>query len=373
MNKLKDLNHLTGRRPGVSFLFAIAIALFLASFAPAQDGRLVREKVHGTSLEKTSTGESADRFVSIYLPPSYDTAPNKRYPVVYLLHGITDTDEVWTSAWRKGEAWQSVPDVMNRGIAEKRFGEMIIVMPNELTNWGGSFYTNSTATGNWEDFTVKDLVTYVDGKYRTLARANSRGLAGHSMGGYGAIKIGMKHPYVYSVIYGINPAVLDWGRDLTIDNPSFRFLTTNKITSPEDALKGGIYAIGAIVVAQAFSPNPEKPPLFIDLPFAMVDGKLQPAGPAFSQWQENMPVHMVEKYAANLRKLRGFRFDSGYEDQFTHIPPTARALSAALTARGIDHVFEEYNGDHRNRMMGRTGRLANEVLPYFWLLLESEK
>ena len=373
MNNHKDLKHLSGIRPGVSLLFAIVLALFLATAAPAQDGRLVREKVHGASLEKTSTGESADRFVSIYLPPSYDTAPSKRYPVVYLLHGITDTDEAWTNPWRKGEAWQSLPDIMNRGIAEKRFGEMIIVMPDAKTNWGGSFYTNSTVTGNWEDFIVKDLASYVDGKYRTLARATSRGLAGHSMGGYGAIKIGMKHPDVYSVVYGINPAVLDWGRDLTIDNPSFRYLATNKIASPEDALKGGIYAIGAIVVAQAFSPNLDKPPLFIDLPFAMVDGRMQPAEPAFSKWQENMPVHMVEKYASNLRKLRGFRFDSGYGDEFTHIPPTARALSAALTARGIAHVFEEYNGDHRNRMMGRTGRLANEVLPYFWLLLDAEK
>lgn len=357
----------------VVFLFAILLVFLAAPFAAAQEGRLVREKVHGSSLEKTPTGESADRSVSIYLPPSYETSPNKRYPVVYLLHGITDTDDAWINPWKKdGDPWQTLQGVMNRGIAEKRFGEMIIVMPSELTNWGGSFYTNSTVTGNWEDFTVKDLVTFVDSKYRTLARPSSRGLAGHSMGGYGAIKLGMKHPDVYSVVYGMNPAVLDWGRDLTIDNPSFRFLLTNKITSPEDALKGGLHAVGAIVVAQAFSPNPEKAPLFIDLPFAVVDGKLQPAEPAFSKWQENMPVHMVEKYAANLRKLRGLRFDSGYEDEFTHIPLTARALSAALTARGIEHVFEEYNGDHRNRMMGRTGRLANEVLPYFWLLLDSE-
>jgi S-formylglutathione hydrolase len=373
-SKQRNLLTCSPMRPWVAVLFAILLTLASAPFVLAQEGRLIREKVHGTSLEKTVTGESADRSVSIYLPPSYDTSPNKRYPVVYLLHGITDTDDAWINPWKKdSDPWQTVQGVMNRGIVEKRFGEMIIVMPNELTNWGGSFYTNSTATGNWEDFTVKDLVTYIDGKYRTLARPSSRGIAGHSMGGYGAIKLGMKHPEVYSVVYGMNPAVLDWGRDLTVDNPAFRFLVTNKVASPEDAVKGGLYALGAIVVAQAFSPNPNRPPLFIDLPFAMVDGKVQPAEPAFSKWQENMPVHMVEKYAANLRKLRGFRFDSGYEDEFTHIPPTARALSAALTARGIDHVFEEYNGDHRNRMMGRTGRLANEVLPYFWLLLDSEK
>lgn len=373
MKNYQRENFRTSVRRNITLFFAGVLLLLAAASALAQEGRLVREKVHGVSLEKTVTAESADRFVSVYLPPGYETSPNKRYPVVYLLHGITDTDEDWTTPWKKDDPWQSLQGIMNRGLAEKRFGEMIIVMPDAKTNWGGSFYTNSSVTGNWEDFIVKDLVSYIDGKYRTLARPGGRGLAGHSMGGYGAIKLGMKHPEVYSVVYGINPAVLDWGRDLTIDNPSFRYLVTNKIASPDDAIKGGLYALGAIIVAQAFSPNPDKGPLYIDLPFAMVDGRLQPSEPAFSKWEENMPVHMAEKYAGNLRKLRGFRFDSGYEDEFTHIPPSARSLSAALTARGIDHIFEEYNGDHRNRMMGRTGRLANEVLPYFWLLLDSEK
>jgi len=353
--------------------FLLLLGLLAVAAASAQDGRLVRETVHGMSLERNVTGDSADRRVSVYLPPSYDTSPQKRYPVVYVLHGITDTDGTWISPWTKnGDPWQTIPGVMNRGIAEGRFGEMIIVMPDQLTKWGGSFYSNSSATGNWEDFTVKDLVNYIDGKYRTLARSSSRGIAGHSMGGYGAIKLGMKHPDVYSVVYGINPAVLGWGSDLTLNNPSFKFLLTTPVTNQQEAFKGGIYAIGAIVVGQAFSPNPSKPPLFVDLPFQIVNGKLEPAEPAFSKWQENMPVNMVEKYQANLRKLRGLRFDSGYEDEFTHIPPTAKAFSTALTARGIDHIFEEYNGDHRNRMWGRTGRMASEILPYFWLLLERE-
>lgn len=355
-----------------TFLLAILLAFVCAPLALAQEGRLVREKVHGQSLEKTVTGEAADRSVSVYLPPSYDAAPTKRYPVVYLLHGITDTDETWIRSWTRGDPWQSVPGIMDRGITEKRFGEMIIVMPDARTNWGGSFYTNSTATGNWEDFIARDLVTYIDGKYRTLARASGRGIAGHSMGGYGAIKLGMKHPEVYSVVYGMNPAVLGWAQDLSGENPAFNFLLTKKPNSPAEVMQGGFYALGIIVVAQAFSPNPERGPLFIDLPFALVEGKLQKAEPTYGKWNENMPLYMVEKYASNLKSLRGFRFDSGYDDQFKHIPPTSRALSAALTKQGIEHVFEEYNGDHRNRMMGRTGRLATEVLPYFWLLLDSE-
>ena len=354
-------------------LFVMFLSLLAAHSTLAQEGRLVRETVHGVSIKKNVTGESPDRRVSVYLPPSYDTSPQKRYPTVYVLHGITDTDGTWISPWtRSGDPWQTIPGVMNRGIAEKRFGEMIIVMPDQLTKWGGSFYTNSAATGNWEDFTVGDLVNYIDGKYRTLANPASRGIAGHSMGGYGAIKLGMKHPNVYSVVYGINPALLGWGKDLMPDNPSFKFLLTTPVTNQEEAFKGGIYAIGAIVVGQAFSPNPAKAPLFTDLPFKIVNGRMEPAEPAFSKWQENMPLYMIEKYETNLRKLRGLRFDSGYEDEFTHIPPTSKAFSTALTSRGIDHIFEEYNGDHRNRMWGRTGRMAGEILPYFWLLLDSQ-
>ena len=274
---------LAGSRLRSGFLFAIALTILSGTVTLAQEGQIVRQKVHGLSLEKSVTGESADRSVSVYLPPSYDTSPNKRYPVVYLLHGITDTDETWINPWKKGDPWQTLQGVMNHGIAEKRFGEMIIVMPDELTKWGGSFYTNSIVTGNWEDFTVRDLVKYIDGKYRTLARASSRGITGHSMGGYGAIKLGMKHPNVYSVVYGINPAVLGWGRDLTIENPAFTFLLTNKIASPEDAIKGGFYALGVIVVAQAFSPNPEKGPPYVDLPFALVDGRIQPSEPTFAR------------------------------------------------------------------------------------------
>jgi S-formylglutathione hydrolase FrmB len=351
-------------------LLATLLVCVLASAAVAQEGRVVRDKIHAPSLEKNVTKEATDRDVSIYLPPGYDSSPNKRYPVIYLLHGIGDNDQTWTTPWVKGAAWQSLPDVMNRGIAEHRFGEMMVVMPDARTNWGGSFYTNSAATGNWEDFIVSDLVRYIDSKYRTLARSESRGLAGHSMGGYGAIKLGMKHPEVYSVVYGINPAVLGWAEDLSAENPAFDWVLTKQPKTIEEAMQGGFYPVGIIVVAQAFSPNGNQPGTFADLPFKRVDGKIEKAEPAYTQWSENMPLYMVDRYVANLKKLRGFKFDSGYEDEFKHIPPTTRAFSAALTKNGVNHVFEEYNGDHRNRMMGREGRLANEVLPYFWMLLD---
>ncbi|HEY9405632.1 MAG TPA: alpha/beta hydrolase-fold protein [Pyrinomonadaceae bacterium] len=353
-----------------ALLFLLPLFLLAVPAALSQEGRLVREKVHGASLENNVTGEATDRNVSVYLPPSYDRADGKRYPVIYLLHGIGDTDKEFTSAWKnQTDAWGTIRGLMNNGVAEGRFGEMIVVMPDQRTKMMGSFYTNSAATGNWEDFTAKDLVGYIDRKYRTLARAESRGLAGHSMGGYGAIKVGMKHPEVFSVVYAMNPALLGWGADISPENPAF--VAAFKIRTLEEVMRGGVYSIGALCVAQAFSPNPQRAPFYADMPYKFVDGKLQPDEPAYTKWTRNMPLNMAAQYKANLLRLRGLRFDTGWEDEFTHIPPTTRAFARRLTELGIEHTFEEYNGDHRNRMWGRTGRLYTEVLPYFWLLLDS--
>jgi S-formylglutathione hydrolase FrmB len=355
----------------VSFLLFVVLSLVFSYGARAQQGKIVKETVHGVSLEKTVTGEIADRNVSVYLPPSYDASTNKRYPVIYLLHGIGDTDGTWTKAWKNWTqpGFGTVAEIMDKGVAEGKFGEMIVVMPDQKTKWFGSFYVNSAVTGNWADFTAKDLVAFIDKKYRTLATANSRGISGHSMGGYGAITLGMKYPEVYSVVYGMNPALIDWGGDLNIDIPAFK--NVMKAKTYDDLLKANdLYTIAVVTVGQAFSPNPNNPPFYFDMPYTLAGEKLVPDEKNFTRWRENSPIRMVEKYRANLSKLRGLRFDSGYEDEFTFIPINSRLLSTELTNNGIEHVFEEYNGDHRNRMWGRTGRLFTEVFPYFWLLLD---
>lgn len=354
----------------LSSCFGLLLLLLLwgPSVALAQDGTLVRKSLYSESLKGSLTDESPDRNVIVYLPPSYASSPAKSYPVIYLLHGILDRNEVWTRNWsQRDDNWGTIKGVMDGGIAERMFGEMIVVMPDQFTRWGGSFYTNSPVTGNWEDFTVRDLVNHVDRSYRTLPEASSRGIAGHSMGGYGAITLAMKHPDVYSVVYAMNPALLGWGRDVSIDNPAFASVL--EIKSAEEAIQNGLYVPDIICVGQAFSPNPAKPPFYVDFPFALVGGKLQPSEPGFSRWQQSFPVNRVGDYRSSLAQLRGLKFDSGYEVDFTHIPPTARAFFNALTAHGIEHVFEEYNGDHRNRPWGRIGRIATEVMPYggYWI------
>lgn len=352
---------------------ALFLLLLISASAFAQKGTLTRVVLHSKSLENTVTKENPDREVSIYLPPGYEANKIKRYPVIYFLHGIGDNDESYTREWSYPDSdkkipFSGIPSMMDEGIRRGRFGEMIVVIPNERTKWFGSFYVNSSVTGNWEDFTVKELVAYVDKNYRTLATADKRGIAGHSMGGYGALSLSMKHPEVYSVAYGLNPAIMDWAGDLTIDSPGFRTVLT--IKSPEELFKiaeqGNIYPIGTITVGQAFSPNPDKPPFYCDFPFDLVDGRMQPSEPGFSNWQKHSTINMIKDYRSNLLKLKGYRFDSGYEDEFAFIPLNARRLSQELTNYGIPHTFEEYNGDHRNRLPEKNGRMITEVFPYFW-------
>lgn len=346
-------------------LALFAILVLLPGLVTAQ-GRLVLDRVHGDSLERTLTRESTDRVVAVYLPPSYADSPKRRYPVLYLLHGIGGTHEDWTRPTQSGHG-QSVQDLMDRGIAAGRIAEMIVVAPNQRTRGGGSFYTNSEVTGAWEDFTAIDLVKHVDGTYRTLSQASSRGVAGHSMGGYGAIKMGMRHPDVFQVVYGMNSAVLGYADDLSSKNPAFARAT--KVTGPFNPRRDVMVA-SILCIAQALSPNPKRPPFFVDLPYAVTDGALSET-PAFERWKKEMPLYMLDRYQANLRKLRALRFDSGRNDAYTHIPSTNRLFSERLDALKVPHVFEDYNGDHRNRLWGVEGRIATEVLPFFSRMLEA--
>ena len=168
-------------------------------------GPRARGTVHGAALVGNLEGDSPDRCVSVYLPPSYESSPGRRYPVVYILHGYTDDDQHWFG-WKRH--FVNVPQGMEKALAAGTSKEMILVMANAYTVWQGSMYSSSITTGDWETFIAEDLVSYIDGRYRTIAKRESRGLAGHSMGGYGAIRIGMKRPDVFSSDYVMSPCCM---------------------------------------------------------------------------------------------------------------------------------------------------------------------
>ncbi len=179
-------------------------------------GAIENITVHSVALERNKLGDPADQDVAVYLPPSYRSASPKRYPSLYLLHGFDSNIRAWTS---HGYQEMNLQQSMDALIAAGEVREMIVIVPNGRNSYLGSFYTNSIVSGGWEDFVDRDLVTYMDSHYRTIPQAASRGVAGHSMGGYAAIMMGMKHPELFGAVYAMSPCCLGMAGDLTSTNP----------------------------------------------------------------------------------------------------------------------------------------------------------
>src|SRR5215468_8135898 len=179
---------------GLAILFSLLILALAANGFAQNKGTVEHIKVHGKSLEGNLEGDSPDRDVFVYLPPSYASKPNQQYPVVYLLHGYGLTGERWMT-------FANLSDLSDKDIAAGTMKEMILVNPDAHTIYDGSMYSASPTTGDWETFIAEDLVSYIDSHYRTIPDRMSRGLGGHSMGGYGTVRIGMKRPDVFSSLY----------------------------------------------------------------------------------------------------------------------------------------------------------------------------
>jgi S-formylglutathione hydrolase FrmB len=208
-------------------------------------------------------------------------------------------------------------------------------------------YSSSVTTGDWETYVSEDLVAYIDGHYRTLARRESRGLAGHSMGGYGAVRIGMKRPDVFSSDYAMSPCCM-----AVITTPGATAVRAETVEKPEDASE-----VPFVAEAAAWSPNPDNPPFYFDLPTR--DGAPRPE--VLAAWAANAPLAMVYQYVANLKKLHALALDAGAQDR--GIAETVRRLDDILTRFGVRHTSEIYDpGTHISRV---EERIETDVLPFF--------
>jgi enterochelin esterase-like enzyme len=311
-------------------------------------GTVERVKVHGTSLEGNLEGDSADRDVSVYLPPGYKTHKKQRYPVVYLLHGYMDNDINWFGT---KHVFVDAPAAIDKSLAADGAREMIVVMPSAYTVYMGSMYSNSVTTGDWESFIVHDLVSYIDAHYRTIPERASRGLAGHSMGGYGTIRLGMKYPEVFSSLYAMSACCLPPSAGL----PNPAMAKAEAIQSAADLAKADFGTRAMIASAAAWSPNPNKPPLYFDLP--TVDGKPQPL--IVAKWDANAPLAMLDQFVPNLKKARAIALDVGTKDG---LMASVQDLDRGMRAFGIAHTFETYDGNH---ISGVQTRLEQNVMPFF--------
>ena len=302
-----------------------------------------RIKIHGKALEGNLEGDAVDRDVLVFLPPSYAKEKSRHYPVVYALHGYSIGAEQWSHEIH-------VPQTIEGAFAQGA-KEMIVVLPDSKTLHNGSMYSSSVTTGDFESFIAYDVVAYVDAHYRTIPERRSRGLVGHSMGGYGATRIGMKHSDVFGSLYIMSPCCLSPrpAPDPEMDK------ALEAVKAPEDSAKLSFFARATLATAAAWSPNPKNPPLYLDLPTK--DG--QPQSDVLAKWTANAPLAFIDQYVDNLREYHGISIDVGDQDGLR--VDTAK-LHEVLGKYGVANSFEVYEGTHTSKV---ADRIQNHVLPFF--------
>ena len=316
--------------------------------APVPGAKPVSEEhvtVHGTALEGNLEGDAVDREVIVLLPPSYAAEKTRRYPVVYALHGYSIGAEQWTHEIH-------VPQTVEGAFAQGA-QEMIVVLPDAKTVHNGSMYSSSVTTGDFERFVSHDVVAYVDAHYRTLPNRLSRGLVGHSMGGYGATRIGMKHADVFGSLYIMSPCCLSargvGPRNAEVDK------ALEAVKTPADSASLPFMGRAQLASAAAWSPDPKNPPLYLDLPTK--DGVAQPE--VLAKWAANAPLAFIDQYIDELRQYRAISIDVGDQDGLR--TDTAK-LHEVLDRYGIPNSFEVYSGTHTSAV---ADRFQNHVLPFF--------
>ncbi len=302
-------------------------------------------QVHGPALEGNLEGDAVDRDVFVFLPPSYRTQKQRRYPVVYALHGYSIGAEQWTHEIH-------VPQTIEGAIA-RGAREMIVVLPDSKTVHNGSMYSSSVTTGDFERFISRDLVAYIDAHYRTIRERRGRGLVGHSMGGYGATRIAMKHPDVFGSVYIMSPCCLSARGGGRANAQADSALQAVKTIADAARLPWGLRA--QLATAAAWSPDPGKPPLYLDLP----TGDSVARQDVLARWTANAPLAFVDQFIGNLRQYHGIAIDVGDQDG---LRGDAGKLHDVLDRYGIANTFELYHGTHTSAV---ADRFQNHVLPFF--------
>jgi S-formylglutathione hydrolase FrmB len=296
--------------------------------------------VHSKALEGNLEGDSADRNAMVVLPASYAKNPKRRYPVIYYLHGFAIDG-------RNFYNFMHVPEAVDHNAKAGR--EFIVVVPDTLTKLGGSMYSSSVTTGDFQRFVAKDLVAYIDSHYRTIAKREGRGLAGHSMGGYGTWVIGMRYPEMFNAIYA-QSACCGSPRVETVES-------AQKLSSVpiEQGVKADFGTRAALASMVAWSPNPKNPPYFADPPFK--DGKVDPL--VMALWANNSPLAMIPSHVWELKSYKAIGSDVGTKDGLIK---DDTAIHEMLDRQGIANQWATYEGTHVDHIAQRFDQV---VLPFF--------
>lgn len=305
-------------------------------------------------LKNNPLGDPYQRDVVVYLPPSY-VKSNKRYPVVYLIAGFTGYGILNLNLSPFSE---NIQQRLDRLIRTKKIKEMIVVMPDCFTKYGGSQYVNSSATGRYEDYMTKEIVPFIDSHFRTIAKPGARCIIGKSSGGYGAMWLAMRNPNTFGLM-ATHSGDSAFEYCYMPDFPKF-IVAIQKFGKGHAAVKKFIdtqlgynqpkpkefhVILNIIGMASCYTPNNKRKEYNFDLPFDIYTGELIPA--IWKKWLAFDPVRLIQKYRSNLKKLRMIYIDCGTRDEF-NLQAGQRIYADKLRKNGIKCIHKEFNDGHMN-------------------------
>lgn len=311
-------------------------------------GKVITEKLMSDVLQNTRSGFDPNRTVKIYLPPGYEGS-NKSYAVVYYFHSVgSSAQKVFESG--------NIQKLLDRAFASNVANEFILV----AADYGG-WYENSVVTGRWLDFTVDELVPFIDNRFRTIRNRDSRGLIGDFVGGRGALVLAMLYPDVFSVVYAMHPVATGTGPVPMISKVDWRKIHSAKSF---DELGEG-FARPFVSIMQAFLPNPDRPPFYCDFMVEIENGELKLNVANHTKLKDDFLLDQkLKERADNLKKMRGIGFDwARYDSNFDHVFANQQ-FTLKLDELGIQHEAEEYRGDPWSNNFTDYGRFYTRAIPF---------
>jgi hypothetical protein len=311
-------------------------------------GRLDELEIESEALRGNALGDPNVRPLWVYTPPGYDNEPERRYPCVYVIQGLTGQLDMW----RNREPFRpNYPEMVDELFAGSEAPPTLVAFVDAWTSLGGSQFLNSPGTGRYQDYLCDEIVAFVDDRYRTIPDRDHRGIQGKSSGGYGALVTPMLRPDVFSALAShagdslfescYLPEFREAVRALRKDyEGSFDRFWEDFRARPAFSKKEDDVLLNVWCMAACYSTDDDGT---VRLPFDVATGTL--VDDVWQRWLDKDPVRMIPKHSDELRSMRAIWVDAGTRDEW-FLDNGAVAVSQELEALGVEHTLELFDAGH---------------------------
>ena len=338
----------------ILFICVLFIAGVSLEVNAAATSKILDFTIRSDALGKNLVGINPKRNIKVYLPASYQEG-KQQYPVVYYFHTLGWSNE---KLFADGKLQRTLDEAIRSG----QLKDCLLVAGDFSGPGLGSFYSNAPSSGRWMDHIVQELIPAIDARFRTHKSDSARSAVGDMIGGYAAIKLAMDYPGLFGSVYAMHPFGTATGETLMQSRPDWRQMNLAK--NWQD-LESNIYSQVFMLMAQAYLPNPAKPPFYADLMVELKgDGLVTNALNVARLRDDFLLENRLPTGAENLRQLRGFKMDWGrYDDNPDHVYANQK-FTRALDDFGVKHQAEEYSGNSWNQYWEGEERFIQDVIPF---------